>query len=239
LAKLGKRQQKILELVEEEGLDPGEAGRRMGIGGYRGRQVYQKAKARRESRVSVAHNATELRNPEGAAIAFDMLTDPFPKTLREIAQESGIPEKTLENLSVRIRSLYSGTSVALREVKASNLVRKIEHSLDTVLDSLTRETVESLQEVPIRDRAVVTGILVDKRQLLRGEPTQIMGTDDRVKMNDLIQSLTKEAARRGMEIDVTPPRDGEDAPADAEVVGGSFTGMGRHGYEGGRVEPDL
>ena len=56
-----------------------------------------------------------------------------------------------------------------------------------------------------KDLAIVTGILLDKRQVLKGEPTQRISIEERGKLEDLIPMLISEAKRRGMAIDYLMP----------------------------------
>lgn len=56
-----------------------------------------------------------------------------------------------------------------------------------------------------KDLAASIGTLMNHRQLLRGEPTSILRTEDRRKLDELLPAMLAEARRRGHEmIDVTP-----------------------------------
>ncbi len=59
---------------------------------------------------------------------------------------------------------------------------------------------------------VAAGILMDKCQLLRGEPTAIMRFQDMCKMDEILEAVAKELKRRGKMIDVTPEKDAAPAP---------------------------
>ena len=58
-----------------------------------------------------------------------------------------------------------------------------------------------LAEGAARDLAVTFGILFDKGQLLRGEPTQVRTYEQRERIHELIPALLNEAKRRGITID--------------------------------------
>ena len=62
----------------------------------------------------------------------------------------------------------------------------------------------TLGQASARDLTVNIGILTDKRQLLRGEPTVITRLEDVKKMDELGAMLVTEMKRRGKIIDVTP-----------------------------------
>ena len=55
-----------------------------------------------------------------------------------------------------------------------------------------------------KDLASIFGTLIDKSQLLRGEPTAITRLEDVKKLDELAVMLDKEMRRRGKVIDVTP-----------------------------------
>ena len=58
----------------------------------------------------------------------------------------------------------------------------------------------------VKDLAAVAGMMVDKRQLLRGEPTQVIKIQDVRKLDEMAKALHEEMERRGMLVDVTPEK---------------------------------
>ena len=86
--------------------------------------------------------------------------------------------------------------------KATNpeIIEKIE---DIVLRTADSIDDQDIRVASLRDRATVIGILVDKRQILKGEPNSIVSFQQRRKLNELMPALIEEAARRKL-IDVTP-----------------------------------
>ena len=74
------------------------------------------------------------------------------------------------------------------------------------LESLTESEIKKSS---VRERVTAISAFVEKRALLRGEPTQIVTHEQRQKLDDLLPELIKEAKRRGITIegkmkDVTP-----------------------------------
>ena len=71
-----------------------------------------------------------------------------------------------------------------------------------------------------RDLAAISALMIDKRQLLRGEPTQVIKIQDIRKLDEMAKVLHDEMERRGMLVDVTPEKgdggndDGRDASGD-------------------------
>ena len=66
----------------------------------------------------------------------------------------------------------------------------------------------TLGQASARDLTVNIGILTDKRQLLRGEPTVITRLEDVKKLDELAAMLEVEMKRRGKIIDITPEANG-------------------------------
>ena len=84
------------------------------------------------------------------------------------------------------------------------LVAAIEARLADVIEYFDDQT---LAKMGGRDLMVALGILIDKRQLLRGEPTAITKFLDMRNMAEVMEMFRKEAARRERlaPIEVTPP----------------------------------
>lgn len=61
----------------------------------------------------------------------------------------------------------------------------------------------ALGEASARDVATIIGILTDKRQILKGEPTAIVKFEDMRKLDEILEEVSKELKRRENVIDVT------------------------------------
>ncbi len=72
-----------------------------------------------------------------------------------------------------------------------------------------------------RNLMVAAGILTDKRQLLRGEPTAITKFLDMRNMNEVMEMFRKEAARR----ERLAPVDAAPEPATTPVANGGNEGV--------------
>lgn len=83
------------------------------------------------------------------------------------------------------------------------------------LDDLAVRILGSVDDVTIlrsslKDRMIAAGVVIDKRQLLSGQPTQILSIDERKSLNALVPALLREARRRGIApieataVDITP-----------------------------------
>ena len=81
----------------------------------------------------------------------------------------------------------------------------IDDRLERVLDYLDDHALAKMKGDKLM---VAAGILIDKRQILRGQPTVITRYEDVLKADQLLKGIYEELRRRGVEmsevIDVTP-----------------------------------
>jgi hypothetical protein len=73
---------------------------------------------------------------------------------------------------------------------------------------LASMTDRDIAKASLKDKAIAFGILTEKRQLLAGEPTQIVSFEERRKIPEMLLALSAELQRRGRTIDVTPTHSG-------------------------------
>ncbi len=143
-------------------------------------------------------NMKEVTDPAAVAVVFDAATEPWVNTLTSIAEEAGLNTSTTRAIVKRLRRDHPTMLAHVRGIKTKDILAAIEEKLALGLDALTKEKMD---EASARDLAVVISILVEKRQLLRGEPTQILSMEERKHMSDILPMLLKEAERRGMTIE--------------------------------------
>ena len=79
------------------------------------------------------------------------------------------------------------------------LLDKMEQKLSLVLHYMDRGKLEDATLGQLKE---IFKVVFDRRQLLRGEPTQIVSNDDRRAMKELFPLLVKEAKRRGLQVPV-------------------------------------
>lgn len=118
----------------------------------------------------------------------------------------------------KIRTQTGAEALAVRLERQSNAyMRKLGEITDKGLSDDMRRLValyvwhlghnpEALARSSSKDVATIMGILVDKAQLLRGEPTQITRLQDIKTLDEVGKMLQDEMRRRGKIIDVTPER---------------------------------
>ena len=145
--------------------------------------------------------------PEDLAEVMDLAAEPL-STIAAAARECGLDEKVARSLIKAVNQQYAPVMQEMRTVKTGELQRMID---DRAWRALAHMTDKKFSEASAVQLAVMMGILLEKRQLLRGEPTHIFSIGERESLNDLIPMMVKEAHRRGMEIsqegemiDITP-----------------------------------
>ena len=61
----------------------------------------------------------------------------------------------------------------------------------------------SMSQASLKDLAIATGILIEKRELLNGRPTQNIDFTSRMTVHHMLPRLMEEARRRGITVDGT------------------------------------
>lgn len=149
--------------------------------------------------------AAEYRKPEVAAAAIEAAADPMAETqkeaiarVNEALKASGLPDKVSEALVRRLKVKYANATFAARELRTTEILemlgKKIDHAAFYLDDKV-------LSEASARDLMLGITALVEKRNLLRGEPTAIVSDHERKKLNELAPALLAEIKRRGMTLE--------------------------------------
>lgn len=115
-----------------------------------------------------------------------------------VAKETGIAHQTIFNW-LKQAQRYSH----LEQRKQTELAQKLENNAHMLADSIADH---DLSIVPLASKATALGIMVDKMQLLRGEPTSITANVDRQELSVTLNSALGELdqADPTRTIDVTP-----------------------------------
>lgn len=158
-------------------------------------RTYRKKPARGDER------RLENSDPEtAAAIAETVAEEPW-LVVSELAYKLGLNPSTVQALVDRLKTRYQPVVAEIRKVTTKDLLGLIDERLRMALEYMTDG---KMAEAGVKDLAILFGILTEKRALLRGEPTQIIGTKERQNLTDLLPELLKEAQRRGMTVDLNP-----------------------------------
>lgn len=118
----------------------------------------------------------------------------------------GILEGALKELGVNPQGRKMIKQRLFMKHKAPEGKASLRETLDLMEDRIFRALQYMddfvLSTSSAKDLALTVGILVEKMQLLKGLPTEIIDVNDRRKLNELIPLVLKDAKRRGLIIDV-------------------------------------
>ena len=139
----------------------------------------------------------EESQPEKAAIAIDVGTDPFA-TIKAAAKAAGLSVPVTRALLKRFKVQHKPLADEIRRYKTEDLIGVLEDRLALTLQYLDDYTLSTASASTL---SITSGILIDKIQLLKGLPTARVSHEDSRNMNELIGELIKEGKRRGLELD--------------------------------------
>lgn len=141
----------------------------------------------------------ENADPEAAAILVDAITEPGVRgklhPIREAIKASGLPERFGKALLRRLETRYLDLKTEVKALKTNEILQMIEEKIG--LAGLYLDD-HALSEASARDLMMGIAMLTEKRQLLRGEPTQIISDLERKKLNELLPALLAESQRRSL-----------------------------------------
>lgn len=143
---------------------------------------------------------TEHRRPEVAAAAIEAAADPCSETLKAAVERvnaqlkaSGLPERVSEALVRRLRVKYANAVTATRELRTNEILEMLGNKIALAASYLDDKV---LAEASARDIMLGVGVMIEKRNLLRGEPTAIISDHERKKLHELLPALIAEQNRR-------------------------------------------
>lgn len=140
----------------------------------------------------------EFRNPEKAAALIDAATEP-PELMRvrEAMEAAGLPATVRTSLLHRLKVKYFGAVTEIRNLKTQEILDLLGKKIHLALTYMDDKV---MAEASFRDLALGSTAMIEKRSLLRGEPTQIVSDHERKKLVELMPLLLAEAQRRGVTI---------------------------------------
>lgn len=161
------------------------------------------AKTFRETQAG-SKTALEMREDAHEGVAnfiVDVVTEGNQISIKKLAEKHGIAPMTARSIEQRLNSKYLPVAQKIKEYSVPNMIRGMDNLAVEIINSIDKETIE---KATLNQRVVSAAILTDKSQLLKGQPTEILSVEDRRALPDLVQALTEEAARREMEVNITP-----------------------------------
>ena len=149
--------------------------------------------------------ATEWTRPEVAAAALEAAADPVAENqkvaLERVNQQleaAGLPDRVSAALLRRLRTKYANAVFAARELRTGEILEMLGKKIDLAAFYLDDKV---MAEASARDIMLGLGVLIEKRNLLRGEPTAIISDHERKKLHELAPALLNEIKRRGLTVE--------------------------------------
>lgn len=165
-------------------------------------QACYRKKGLQASKSKAKLRSAELAKPEMTAAVIDAATTTEAELklnkVRDAFREAGLPVGTAEALIKRLRVKYYGAITAVRNLKTQEVLDLLGQKIHLALQYMDDKV---MSEASFRDLALGTTAMIEKRQLLRGEPTQIISDAERAKLHELVPLLIQEAQRRGLTVD--------------------------------------
>lgn len=143
-------------------------------------------------------NSIEVAKPEIFADFLVRWAEESEPNIAALAEACGLPPDTARAVVKRLETKYQPITEVVKRGTTKALLAQMEEKLPMLLDGITQEKIN---DSALREIAVAFGVIAEKRQLYKGEPTQILTHGERSNINDLIPAIMKEAERRGMTID--------------------------------------
>jgi len=147
----------------------------------------------------------EVYRPEIAAAALDAASDPMAESQRAAIERvnaqlmaCGVPDKVSQALVRRLKSKYANAVFASRELRTNEILKMLGEKIGLAAFYLDDKV---LAEASARDIMLGLGVMIEKRNLLRGEPTAIISDHDRKKIHELLPALLEEGRRRGITVE--------------------------------------
>lgn len=148
----------------------------------------------------------ELSNEDVARLLEVMARNPA-SDVRQLAKAEGFGLHAVDKFLRHMREQAPQTAEAVRALGHNDMIEVLTEKLTLTVNALTKEKLDA---TGARDLAIVFGILTEKRELLKGKPTQIFSFEERRKTGDLLSVYVKDAQRRGIVVDATYVEVGDD-----------------------------
>lgn len=175
--------------------------------GTSGKRVPGEKRFSEREKVAAAAEMPGNEVPQAAIDALEQHGEDVGAIL-DACRRVGMKEKMALALVERLAVQKAGFRNEPERMTTRDIIKGIEERIGLVMRYMDELAIS--QASP-RDLALMFGTLIEKRQLLMGEPTQILSTQEREHIDKLVPELIEEAKRRGMVIDM--------APSDYEEIG--------------------
>lgn len=88
-----------------------------------------------------------------------------------------------------------------KALSQEELEKRLSWRLEWIDRYLTPEVLlKKMERTSLKDLGIYMGITMEKLLLMRGQPTAILGTDERKQLDELAPALLREIQRRGLQV---------------------------------------
>jgi hypothetical protein len=144
----------------------------------------------------------------GASGKRKVARTPGEQAMVDIVKRSGISGVQAEEVASTLDLMAGSAEMPAERLDTTYFLEAVERKLALALASLTSVKIA---DATVGDLQKLISMFVEKRALLRGEPTQIVSHRQRVEIDKVLPMLVEAAKRRGLNlIDVTPRKEAAD-----------------------------
>lgn len=144
----------------------------------------------------------DLKQAKEIRAARDLVDGtPFDASnLLEACAATGLDPKHVKLMLKRMRARVVPSDSSVEAFRADKVAQLLGEKAQVALGYIDDY---SMSTATVKELATVVDVLIKNKQLLEGQPTQIIDINDRRQLMELLPFIQQEAARRV--IDITPP----------------------------------
>jgi len=134
-----------------------------------------------------------VEDPELAAQILFLRADAPDMTIKDIMEKTHAPRRMVSRILKEVTTKYPTVVHEVEKLSNRGIIDALNEKIKMAFQYLDDEAFDKMTGNQI---AVALGIMIDKRQLLSGEPTAILSVQERSNLNELMPALLNEANRR-------------------------------------------
>ena len=128
-------------------------------------------------------------------------SSPGEQATIELMKRAGVPAELAGQVAARIDANTGNAAPIPERLDSAYFLEMTEQKLAKFLRALDDQTIASMTG---NDLVKAVSVFIEKRALLRGEPTQIVSHRDRQRIDEVIKMLWESAQKRGITLDLRP-----------------------------------
>ncbi len=144
--------------------------------------------------------ALEVTDPEKFADFFVQFAEDPECNIAALSKRCGLSKQAGELIRKRLQGRYLPVLDVVEKVTTKSILKQLDVAIPLALDRMG--SPEFVNKANYRDLSMGASQMIEKRQLLSGEPTQIMTFEERKTIDELGPALFAELKKRGKTIDV-------------------------------------